>query len=129
MPKFPESAINVTSLTSVTLRRPILLSLGTSRQSSTTRPGVKVSTLLGSPVADTIIIMVSWPNAFVVGVHSNGPKIFSSVLLGCSVPADTCAVLIGCKSSGQSTPADGLQWYALTTTSFATVVPRFLILT
>ena len=69
-----------------------------------------LSTLLGSLVAETIINKLSSPEAFFTGVHSKGPTVFSSVLFGWSVPAGSCAVVIGCRSVGQSWPAKGLQW-------------------
>src|SRR5262249_34064212 len=93
----------------MTLRWPILLSLGTRRQSSITSPEVMFFTLLGSPSADAIIIMQSWPQAFEIGVHLNGPTIFSCVLLPASVPTTISGVDIGCRSVGHRTPADGLQ--------------------
>ena len=93
-------------------------------------PAVKLSMLLGSPVAETTISMQSWPNAFVMGVHANGPTIFScGVVAAAACRPPICAVVIGCRSFGQSRPAAGLAVVALHETSLAIDVPRFLTLT
>src|SRR5262245_62928347 len=78
-----------------TLRWPILLSFGTSRQSGIESPTVKLSTLLGSPAAEATMSMHSCPTC--EGTHSNGPTRISVAELDGTFAAASCGVVIACQ--------------------------------
>src|SRR5215467_6845801 len=110
----PNEAISPASppppATGATLRWPMLLSNGTSRQCGVGpvaqgRPEA-ASALLRSPVAETLMSMHSCPIS--EGVHWNGPT--NIVVPGAMGPGNGIeAVVIACQSSGHDSPADGLQ--------------------
>src|SRR5262245_19116314 len=84
--------------TGVTFRWPMLLSCGTSRHSGYVSPPDRLLTLLGSPLAVTIMNMHSWPTC--VGFHLNGPTVSSAALFVATFGAASCAVVIGSQSFG-----------------------------